>query len=168
MLKDDYREVGQTNEARRPPPQRSFKLHGQELVEFALVFMVLVLFIFGAVDVARGFYTVIVVSNAAREGARYGVSHGIEVVAIPLNPNQLVLSGTPAGQDIRSAVKQEAAGAQITLTDGDIAIACLPAGTCGHGQPLRVTVTHNFTPVLTWILGQPTLAIRRAAEMMIP
>ena len=51
------------------PLRYPFK-RGQEMVEFAFVFIVLVLFIFGAVDLGRVFYTVIVVTNSAREGAR--------------------------------------------------------------------------------------------------
>ena len=150
----------------RNSPSLRFSLHrGQELVEFAFVFLVLVLFIFGAVDLGRVFYTAIVVSNAAREGARYGIVYGLELDTLTdiLSP-----SGTPSGQDIRTVVKREAQGGQITLVDGDIDIYCLPSGDCASGDPLRVTVTHDFTPFLTWILGQPTLAIRRAAEMMIP
>ena len=158
-------EVGRAKVAQYPPPRRSFSLRGQELVEFAFVFMIMVLFIFGAVDLGRVFYTVIVVSNAAREGARYGIVYGTEYDHLT---DTLYLANS--GQDIKNAAKQEAAGAQITIQDGDIVVVCLPGGgmICQQGQPLRVTVTHNFTPFLTFILGQPTLAIRRAAEMMIP
>jgi len=157
--------VGRAKEAQYLPPRHSFNLRGQELVEFAFVFLVLVLFIFGAVDLGRVFYTVIVVSNAAREGARYGIVYGTEYDHLT---DTLFL--TNSGQDIKDAAKQEAAGAQISIQNDDIVVVCLPGGgvICQQGQPLRVTVTHNFTPLLTFILGQPSLAIRRAAEMMIP
>ena len=151
----------------RNSPSLRFSLHrGQELVEFAFVFLVLVLFIFGAVDLGRVFYTAIVVSNAAREGARYGIVYGLELDTLT-DILARSLRGL-AGLDIRTVVKREAQGGQITLTDGGIDIYCLPSGDCASGDPLRVTVTHDFTPMLTWVLGQPTLAIRRAAEMMIP
>ncbi|MCC7364054.1 MAG: pilus assembly protein [Dehalococcoidia bacterium] len=43
---------------------------GQALVEFAFVLPVFILLLFGLVDFGRGFYTWLVVTNAAREGAR--------------------------------------------------------------------------------------------------
>lgn len=49
---------------RRPPGR------GQALVEFALIFPILILVLFGLVDLGRGVYAFSTVSNAAREGAR--------------------------------------------------------------------------------------------------
>jgi hypothetical protein len=43
---------------------------GQTLVEFALVLPILLVMIFGLVDFGRAFYTWLLVTNAAREGAR--------------------------------------------------------------------------------------------------
>ena len=145
---------------RRPHAPRGYSARGQELIEFAIIFPLAILFIFGAVDLGRVFYTVIVVSNAAREGARYGIAYGIDYDSFT---NQYFFKDT----EIKSYTKQESAGDFISITDGDIAISC-PAGNCNPGSPLRVTVTHNFTPFMTWILGQPSLPITRAAEMMIP
>lgn len=49
---------------------------GQALVEFALVAPILLVFIFGVLDLGRGIYTYSVVSDVAREGARYAIVHG--------------------------------------------------------------------------------------------
>jgi len=46
---------------------------GASLVEFAFVVPVFLLLIFGILEYARFFYTVQVMNNAAREGARYAV-----------------------------------------------------------------------------------------------
>ena len=43
---------------------------GQALVEFSLILPVFLLLLFGLVDFGRGYYTWLVVTNAAREGAR--------------------------------------------------------------------------------------------------
>ena len=45
---------------------------GQSLVEFALVFPVFLLLLFGLIDIGRFVYTTNAVSEAAREGARFG------------------------------------------------------------------------------------------------
>jgi Flp pilus assembly protein TadG len=43
---------------------------GQSLVEFSMVLPIFLLLLFALVDFGRGFYTWLVVTNAAREGAR--------------------------------------------------------------------------------------------------
>jgi Flp pilus assembly protein TadG len=45
---------------------------GQTLVEFALVFPIFILLLFGLIDVGRLIFATTAVSNAAREGARAG------------------------------------------------------------------------------------------------
>lgn len=46
--------------------------HGQSLVEFALVMPILILILFGILEFGRIFFSYIVITNAAREGARAG------------------------------------------------------------------------------------------------
>lgn len=43
---------------------------GQALVEFTMILPVFLMLLFGLVDFGRGFYTWLLVTNAAREGAR--------------------------------------------------------------------------------------------------
>lgn len=59
---------------------------GQGIVEFALILSILLLFLMVIFDAGRAVYAYSVIYNAAREGARYGVTHpesasGIEVAA---------------------------------------------------------------------------------------
>jgi hypothetical protein len=49
---------------------------GQALSEFALVFPLFLLLVLLIVDVARAIYVYAVISDAAREGARYAIVHG--------------------------------------------------------------------------------------------
>jgi len=48
---------------------------GQGLVEFALILPILLLIVLGLIEFGRAFFIYTVVSNAAREGARYGIVH---------------------------------------------------------------------------------------------
>lgn len=148
------------------------KRKAQELVEFALVFPVILLFVIGAVDLGRIFYTAIIVANASREGARYAISYGVELVDHDNNYNTPeIIRLKNSGNDIINVVILEAQGSGITILSSDVTIECLPvtmlpAGypKCTAGQPVRVTVTHAFTPLVNWT----TFMIRRATEMMIP
>jgi Flp pilus assembly protein TadG len=47
---------------------------GQTLVEFSLILPVMLILLFALVDFGRGFYTWLLVTNAAREGARAGAT----------------------------------------------------------------------------------------------
>ena len=51
------------------------KQSGQNLVEFSLVLVFLIFVVFGVLDLGRVFFSIITISNAAREGARYLTTH---------------------------------------------------------------------------------------------
>jgi len=47
---------------------------GQTLVEFSLILPIMLVMLFSLVDFGRGFYTWLVITNAARDGARAGAT----------------------------------------------------------------------------------------------
>jgi Flp pilus assembly protein TadG len=49
--------------------------HGASLIELALVTPMLVLLVFGAIDLGRGYYVYLELVNAAHAGAEYGSLH---------------------------------------------------------------------------------------------
>lgn len=90
---------------------------GQSLVEFALVLPVLLLVIFGVIDLARAVWQENTLAFAAREGSRYAIVHGSASTA-PVGPND------PAEPNITAVVQRYAIGVpNITVTtawpDGD-------------------------------------------------
>lgn len=84
---------------------------GQEVVEFALVLPLLFLLLFGIIDFGIIIFSYDTISNATREGARYGIVHptddaGIEAAArrmtTGLNPGALRINVIrPGGNTIR-------------------------------------------------------------------
>jgi Flp pilus assembly protein TadG len=58
--------------------QRSSRGRGQATAEFAIVFPLFLLLVLIVVDLARAIYVYSVISDAAREGARYAIVHGTE------------------------------------------------------------------------------------------
>src|SRR4051812_38686345 len=58
--------------------RRSNRGRGQAVSEFALVFPLFLLLVLVVVDLARAIYVYAVISDAAREGARYAIVHGSE------------------------------------------------------------------------------------------
>ncbi len=130
---------------------RRRRSRGQELVEFALVLPLLILILFGAIDLGRVFHAAITITNAAREGARYIALHHDEIAA---GKNQAVL---------------EAQGAGITITVGDVSVNCPQTvlGECDRMQPVEVTVSYTFELIFSTVLPSATIDLQRTAEMLV-
>ncbi|GAB4481776.1 MAG: hypothetical protein Kow0088_24270 [Anaerolineales bacterium] len=56
---------------------------GQGLVEFALILPLLLLLIFGVIEMGRAFYIYIIVTSTSREAARYGSAVGVSENGVP-------------------------------------------------------------------------------------
>jgi Flp pilus assembly protein TadG len=139
---------------------------GQGLVEFALVLPIILLLIFGAVDLGRAVYAYNTIANAARNGARVAAVNQIETspdcnedrpVENPLLPHW--------------SIKRCAANAALTLgvAEADVTVGySTPTGTsltCSSplnvGCNARVTVTYTYrpsTPVIGDLVGNITIA----------
>jgi Flp pilus assembly protein TadG len=134
-------------------PQK--RLAGQSLVEFALLLPVLVMLILGALDLGRAFFTSVTIANAAREGARFGISH-------PTDSAGMIAAAIDEAQNSGISLGNSAV-ATITVSCQDTVS---PAG-CDRAQPLRVSVTYQFRLILGWILPQ-TIPLQSTAVMFVP
>ncbi len=123
---------------------------GQELVEFAIVLPLLLLVVFGLLDLGRLFHALITVTNAAREGARYGV----------IFPDDLI--------GIDSVTRREAQNSGISLNPGASSVSVTYPQGYGEHLPIRVTVTYHFQLFIAGILPNSNLTLIRYAEMMVP
>ena len=129
---------------------------GQNLVEFALVLPILLIVLFGALDLGRIFWVSISLTNAAREGARY----------ITMHPDDVSSEVTWSG--VRNHVKTGAEKAGLTLELEKITPGCvIDLDECQSGQSATVTVEYDFELVLGWLLPTP-IELSRTVEMMVP
>lgn len=133
----------------QPSRRRSARsTSGQELVELALLLPLLLLIVFGVLDLGRLFHAYITITNSAREGARYGSFDPSDVAGI------------------QGAARAEAAGSGIVVTNAMVGVSC-PSG-CGSGLPVRVTIDYPFDLVTGIFFAGVTLNLNGAAEMMVP
>ncbi len=147
-----------------PTSNRSSR--GQSLVEFALTLPILLLILVGVLDLGRLYFTYISLTNAAREGARYGAKYP------PTNPTDQANSRVQA---INNHVAGEVDRNIVTLTASNITINCPDGVPCTPGSPntpginnrIQVTVTYPFQLITTYIFGGGTLQLRSSAEMVI-
>jgi Flp pilus assembly protein TadG len=95
----------------RAPKRRSaLRERGAAAVELAIVLPLLLLVIGGIVDFGRAFYTQIVISNAAREGARMMAVGGYSTSQVTTRTQLATASGLPSPPSVTlSACATEAA-----------------------------------------------------------
>ncbi len=128
---------------------------GQELVEFAIIFPVLVLFLVGVADMGRLFHALTVITNAARVGARYGTAEACTV------------TGGVFGCDTAAIIQEtraEAMGNGIDLSTSLVQVT--PPAV--RGGELRVNVIYDFDFFINGVLPLPGLTLNRFAVMMVP
>jgi Flp pilus assembly protein TadG len=126
---------------------------GQSLVEFALVFPIFLLLLFGLIDIGRFVYTANALNQAAREGARYGS----------------VASWSETCSGSRDAcVREETANrlAGVAVSQSDVTVKCWRYNLAKPTEPSAVAIaqcrTNDFLSVeletdfkvLTPVIGQ--------------
>jgi Flp pilus assembly protein TadG len=134
---------------------------GQSLVEFALLIPLLVLIVFGAVDLARAFHAQVTITNASREGARF---------AMRINKD-----GTyPTTLDKETAIKQrtvdEAGISGVTMSTDDVTVLCGGVAyysPCPSGTELEVIVDYEFT-LSMGAYFIPSFPLSHATQMVTP
>lgn len=141
---------------------------GSSIIELALIAPVMVLLVFGVLDLARGYRMQIRLESAAREGAAYA----------QVQPNRV--AGCTNEQDIVSRVHAEDEGLismpieVVVLTEDTSGAVVQPVFGCdgSHvtpGQRQRVEVSARFdviTPIVERIVGD-TITITGAAEFEV-
>jgi len=128
--------------------------HGQALVEFALVFPVLLLLIFGIIDAGRLIYTYNTVANAARDGAR------VAIVNQSTTGTETCDTTSPTAWPIGCAI---ASGFNLGLTTDDVWVSYPTDAVCTKmsiGCLAVVTVTGKYqplTPIISSLIGPVSL-----------
>ena len=162
----------------RRPPLRHGRAHdgdGQALVEFALVFPVMVLLLFGILDLGRAIYAYNTISNAAREGARVAA---VNQVATPPSDTACVEDmpvedPTDPHWSIQACAASSAVSLGLPLSAVTVSyspppsteISCSP--TLDVGCIASVTVTYRWT-AMTPVIGNLVGPINMSSTSQIP
>lgn len=105
---------------------------GQALTEFAIVLPVFLLVLYSIIEFGRYVYAVQVVNNAAREGARYAITHG-SLSLCPSGPMPGLAPNPcdPTGANVRAVVSRFAVG----VTSGPVSFPAQPGCAGGVANP---------------------------------
>jgi hypothetical protein len=149
-----------TKKTEKPNKFGQRQLCGQAMAEFALVLPILLMVIYGFLEVGRLLFTYASVTNASREAARYASAYG-------LNTNDVPRYQDCAG--IRESAKRT--GFLLGLQDTDITIEydhgpeTTVFDVCdgeedtsvelGCGDRVIVTVVEDFTPIVPLVPLKP-------------
>lgn len=124
---------------------------GAELIEFALVFPVLLLVVLGIVDFGFLFQRMEVITNAAREGARIAVLPAYSTADVQARVCNYVQTG---GVPVTSCSPPGGGGNPIIdVTNVSIPVA---GATPMSGKRVQVTYTHSYIfigPIASWFGG---------------
>ncbi len=137
--------------------RRTRSEHGSSLVETAIMSFVLLLLFAGAVDIGRMYYSYVIITNAAREGARTAARS-------PCNTsNAAVLRST-----IIAAAQRETSSLPSFPAAGAVAVTVNPDPTAGcptAGNPVQVTVTYQYRTFYANLLNRATIPMSYVATM---
>lgn len=144
----------------KPSPRTRRRTHdnqrGANLIEFAFSAMVLLLLIAGTVDFGGAFQNYVILTNAAREGAR-------------------TASRLPCTSSNRAAYKSavvNAATAEAALSNISVAVADVSytpnlASTCPTaGNTVTVSVRHTYTTQVASLIGVGSINLVAKVEMV--
>ena len=144
----------------RSTARRRARSRGQSVVEFALVVPIFLLILFGIMDFGFILYSRMTVINAARDGARIGIT----------------LTDTPTM--IPAQVANQASGSSGGLvTNGMVSTICIPGSGAGQhcasnfvnavpGDSVRVSVTYPYHPFFPLLFGQ-TIPMTSTVQMTL-
>jgi Flp pilus assembly protein TadG len=123
---------------------RQANREGAAAVEFAIILPLLVLLVFGCVDMGRSIGAYIIVSNAARVGAEYGATHGYSTLTYASWQNQVIANAT-----------QEMQGTGRSFDASRLTITVTATPTTGNLYRTTVVASYRFD-MLTTVPGLPT------------
>lgn len=144
------------------------RTEGVAAVEFALMGLVFLMIVGGVMDLGHAWYLKQVVTNASREGARFGTYTWQTATMDHIKPCDLG-SHTPPGQTISQYVQQNLNGTGITATvtaDGPDSPG-YTSGLSGDDLQVKVSTTKNWW-FLGCILGSSSTTISATTTLRLP
>jgi Flp pilus assembly protein TadG len=144
-------------------PQNNRSVRGQSMVEFALLLPLLLVLIVSTIELGRLFFTKIVITNAAREGAYY----------LTMNPSDYD-PGTGNAPNAAFAAQRDASNSGVS----DITVTFTPTTSVAPGEEsVRVTVATQVDDLLLLgllgdlfsinVVNQGAFSLSSSVEMMV-
>jgi len=135
---------------------RRRSIRGQSLVEFALILPVFFALIFAVIDVSRGILLFNLLSNVARDGARYEIVQAVTTAG--------ACSSTQVTQSRLDSAAKVAAG---PLASGITVSASSACATDTYGTYYVVSAAGSFQPLTTVVVGNTPLNLTASSKQYV-
>jgi len=141
---------------------------GATTLEFAIVLPAFLLLVLGMIDASVAVARYNSLSQAARHGARQAAVHGSRAPAGwnggAWGPSPIDQPATATGDPAVDVVRPMLVGCPLGETRIQIE---WPDGSNVAGKPVRVTITSSYRPMITYVFGQPAIALTATSTMPI-
>ena len=153
------------NEPRLKPNANRDSRSGVAAVEGAVVLSVFLLILLGMLDLGLLLLDYNTLCEATRRLARNAIIHGQMAAPVKTVWGPSAVTGTAAdGTEYATALNPELA--TFTLSNVNYSIQW-PAGTNRPDDPVQVTVTYRYPPIIPYLLGSQTIPIQAVSNMSI-
>lgn len=140
---------------------------GQALLEFALVFPVFMLLLFGLIDIGRYVYVTNAFNQAAREAARFGAVPQWQYscpASVPVGTQTRFTCSEAYAQQRLIGYAFDGTASTVTCSDG-VSPTLLTGVNCSANDILNVRLTSGtganrfrfFTPIISQLIAPPTI-----------
>jgi Flp pilus assembly protein TadG len=130
---------------------------GQALVEFALIFSVLMGFVFCYMELCMVLYSYDMISESAREGTRYAIVHG----------SACLTSANASCTATAANVNAYVSGLGWVSPGGTMSVATTyPDGNENLGSRVQVTAKYTFPITLPWVPSE-SISMQSSSQMYI-
>jgi Flp pilus assembly protein TadG len=166
------RDAGFSNASPMPVLRKLKGQDGNNLIEYALVFMFFMSMVLGIVDFSRALYTYHFLSNAAREATRYAAVRGstcnydLSCSAATPDTGPAAPGNTVIQDYVATIVPPGLNSTNLTTTPSWPGTGTICTVANNPGCPVEVQVSYNFTFVVPFIRTTP-LTLSSSSEMII-
>jgi Flp pilus assembly protein TadG len=119
---------------------------GSALVEFALTAFLLLMVMFAVIEMQRMLLVYTTLSNAARVGARYAITHGQDRAS----GSGADGPSSPSNHTQVDLVVKNFASAGLLDTSKLVITVTYPSATTAPGDPVKINVQYTYDPIVRW------------------
>jgi Flp pilus assembly protein TadG len=137
--------------------QKSSAASGQGLVEFALVFPIIVLLLFGIVDLGRAVYDYSTLANAARQGARVAAVNQVTTSNASCTEDMPVEDPANPHWSVKACAADAAVSLGVQTSAVTVSYSPPPSTTLSCSPTLDVGCIASVTVAYTWTPSTPVI-----------
>lgn len=148
--------------------KRSRSEYAQGMVEFALILPILLLVVYGMLEVGRLIFMYTIVANASRDAVRYGSATGLNISGTTERYRDCAgILDAAQNADVLDFIEDTDIAIQFDHGPGTGAFSGCPPGMVINGDRIQVVVTAYFTPIVPIVPLDPITVTSTSARTIL-